>query len=181
MSGAPALHLRVARSVRPRPLSVLGVSEERVWRSARPRLRVARRKGSYIRRPAVIGAVIQLGNFFDLLDVRFTRELSLQAARLVKNSTFRAAASLTTKPPAPATSTGSAATASASSSTPSFFTLSKFKAASFTPSAASFSVFQEGEPAFRGAGIKLKSHIQIAIRDPRALIGYFRPDPATFN
>lgn len=36
-------------------------------------------------------------------------------------------------------------------------------------------VFQEGEPAFRGAGIKLKSHIQIAVRDPRAIIGYFRP------
>ena len=38
-------------------------------------------------------------------------------------------------------------------------------------------VFQEGEPAFRGAGIKLKSHIQIAVRDPRAIIGYFRPEP----
>ena len=38
-------------------------------------------------------------------------------------------------------------------------------------------VFQEGETAFTGAGIKLKSHIQIAVRDPRAVIGYFRPDP----
>ena len=42
-------------------------------------------------------------------------------------------------------------------------------------------VFQEGEPAFNGAGIKLKSHIQIAVRDPRALIGYFRPDEKNFN
>ena len=36
-------------------------------------------------------------------------------------------------------------------------------------------VFQGGEPAFTGAGIKLKSHIQIAVRDARAIIGYFRP------
>ena len=42
-------------------------------------------------------------------------------------------------------------------------------------------VFQEGEPAFNGAGIKLKSHIQIAVRDPRALIGYFRPEEMNFN
>ena len=37
-------------------------------------------------------------------------------------------------------------------------------------------VFQEGAPAFSGAGIKLKSHIQVAVRDPRAIIGYFRPE-----
>ena len=42
-------------------------------------------------------------------------------------------------------------------------------------------VFQEGEPAFNGAGIKLKSHIKIAVRDPRALIGCFRPDEKNFN
>ena len=37
-------------------------------------------------------------------------------------------------------------------------------------------VFQEGEPAFDGAGVKLKSHIQVAVRDPRAIVGYFRPE-----
>ena len=37
-------------------------------------------------------------------------------------------------------------------------------------------VFQEGETAFTGAGIKLKSHIQIAVRDSRAIIGCFRPE-----
>lgn len=39
-------------------------------------------------------------------------------------------------------------------------------------------VFQEGDPAFDGAGVKLKSHIQIAVRDPRAIIGYFNPELA---
>ena len=37
-------------------------------------------------------------------------------------------------------------------------------------------VFQEGEPAFDRAGVKLKSHIQVAVRNPRAVIGYFRPE-----
>jgi hypothetical protein len=37
-------------------------------------------------------------------------------------------------------------------------------------------VFQEGAPAFSGAGIKLKSHIQIAVRTPTAIIGYFQPE-----
>lgn len=37
-------------------------------------------------------------------------------------------------------------------------------------------VFQEGEPIFKGAGLKLKSHIQIAVRNPAAIIGYFKPE-----
>lgn len=36
-------------------------------------------------------------------------------------------------------------------------------------------VFQEGDTVFKGAGIKRKSHIQIAVRDPHAILGYFRP------
>jgi hypothetical protein len=37
------------------------------------------------------------------------------------------------------------------------------------------SVFQEGTAAFDGAGIKMKSHIQIAVRHPQAILGYFNP------
>lgn len=36
-------------------------------------------------------------------------------------------------------------------------------------------VFQEGAAVFKGSGMKLKSHIQIAVRDPEAIIGYFLP------
>ena len=43
----------------------------------------ALRKGSRIKTPAVLGAVIQLGNCFDLLDVRYTRELARSAARMI--------------------------------------------------------------------------------------------------
>lgn len=37
-------------------------------------------------------------------------------------------------------------------------------------------VFQEGATVFKGAGIKLKSHIQIAVRDPKAIIVYLYPE-----
>jgi hypothetical protein len=36
-------------------------------------------------------------------------------------------------------------------------------------------VFTEGGPAFEGAGIQLKSHIQICVRNPNSIIGFFLP------
>ena len=138
----------------------------------------ARRKGSTIKRPAVIGAVIQLGNCFDLLDVRFTRELSLHAADLEKEFL----ASDRSLPRNETAGTGD------------FDWLRRhrdcFVLNSVIPEMEELhectfhsvrGVFQEGEPAFSGAGIKLKSHIQIAVRDPRALIGYFRPEEMHFT
>lgn len=37
-------------------------------------------------------------------------------------------------------------------------------------------VFSEGIPVYEGSKINLKSHIQIAVRNPSAIIGYFKPD-----
>lgn len=36
-------------------------------------------------------------------------------------------------------------------------------------------LFQEGDPAFPGSGIRKKSHIQIAVRHPSCILGYFLP------
>lgn len=36
-------------------------------------------------------------------------------------------------------------------------------------------VFQEGTDVFPGSGIKLRSHIQIAVRDTSCIVGYFLP------
>ena len=36
-------------------------------------------------------------------------------------------------------------------------------------------VFEEGEDAFPGACIKTKTHIQLAVRDPRCVLGHFLP------
>ncbi len=39
-------------------------------------------------------------------------------------------------------------------------------------------VFLEGGPAFPGSKIAMKSHIQIAVRDSKCILEFFRPDPA---
>lgn len=36
-------------------------------------------------------------------------------------------------------------------------------------------VFVEGGPAYPGSGIQTKTHVQIAVRDPAVILGYFRP------
>lgn len=36
-------------------------------------------------------------------------------------------------------------------------------------------VFPEGDPAFPGSYIQEKSHIQIAVRNPDCILGYFIP------
>jgi len=38
--------------------------------------------------------------------------------------------------------------------------------------------FLEGEPAYPGSGIYRESHIQIAVRDKRCILGVFRPNPS---
>jgi len=35
-------------------------------------------------------------------------------------------------------------------------------------------VFEEGTPVFPGAGFKEKTHIQVAVRNPKCIIGYFQ-------
>lgn len=37
-------------------------------------------------------------------------------------------------------------------------------------------VYAEGQPAFPGSKIMEKSHIQIAVRNPDHILGYFRPN-----
>jgi hypothetical protein len=36
-------------------------------------------------------------------------------------------------------------------------------------------MFSEGQPAFDGSFIRAKSHLQIAVRDRSAILGYFKP------
>jgi hypothetical protein len=36
-------------------------------------------------------------------------------------------------------------------------------------------MFREGEPAYPGAGFWEKTHVQIAVRNPNSVIGFFRP------
>ena len=138
----------------------------------------SRRKGSKIKRPSVIGAVIQLGNCFDLLDVRFTKELSLHATDIAQ-------ALQAEDRDLPHNETIGKGDFDWLRRHRDCFVLNaaipRLEAVFDCTFHSVRGVFQEGEPAFIGAGIKLKSHIQIAVRDPRALIGYFRPEEMNFN
>jgi len=133
----------------------------------------AKRKASQIRKPAVLGAVIQLGNCFDLLDIRFTTLLG-QYAAVLEEVLGDAGKSL---PENQRLAGGD------------FdwlkrhrdcfvlnYTIPLFESRDAARIQTVRGVFQEGAPAFSGAGIKLKSHIQVAVRDPHAIIGYFRPE-----
>jgi hypothetical protein len=42
-------------------------------------------------------------------------------------------------------------------------------------------VFLEGKPAFPGSKIALKSHIQIAVKDPACIVGIFEPKPSEYR
>ena len=135
----------------------------------------SKRKGSHIKHPAVLGAVIQLGNCFDLLDVQFTEMLS-KSARDLELALAAEGVSL------PENQTVGLQDFDWLRRERDCFVINQsvpaIEATLGSPFHSVRGVFQEGEPAFNGAGIKLKSHIQIAVRDPRAIIGYFRPESA---
>ncbi len=38
-----------------------------------------------------------------------------------------------------------------------------------------YGVFEEGESLFPGSALKEKTHVQLAVRNPQTLLGYFRP------
>jgi hypothetical protein len=42
-----------------------------------------------------------------------------------------------------------------------------------------YGVFEEGELVYPGAGFRDKTHVQIAIRNPEMILGYFRVDGMT--
>lgn len=132
----------------------------------------AKRKNSHIKKPAVLGAVIQLSDCFDLLDIGYTRLLS-QSARLLIQQLHTQALSL---PDNQNTGTGDFDWLRRERDC---FVLNTVIPEIEQEKGVIFQsvrgVFQEGDQAFDGAGIKMKSHIQIAVRDPRAILGYFSP------
>jgi hypothetical protein len=118
--------------------------------------------------PAVIGALIQLGRCFDLLDTRFTDDLA-QAFRQFHASMHGA------KIPLPKNE----------GKTPDrllrrldcavlnwyFDQAAQIHQAYDTVRAG----FVEGGPAYPGAGLMAQTHIQLAVRNPACIIGVFRP------
>lgn len=124
------------------------------------------RRGA-IEKPAVVGALIQLGNCFDLLDTHYTRILG-PAYRELKGVMEETGGTV------PENRGGDDLLRRERDCMVLNWALERLK----RDGRAFHTVrgmFPEGDQAFEGSGIRLKSHIQIAVRDPACIIGCFRP------
>ncbi len=120
-----------------------------------------RRHPKRLKKPAVIGAVIQLGNCFDLLDTRSTAVLA---------STYELYQSQ--QPSLLPSNKGPLHRLDCDMLNFVIPMMEKFDGSAIQ---AVRGVFQEGAPAFPGSEIRQKSHIQVAVRDSACVLGYFRP------
>jgi hypothetical protein len=125
-----------------------------------------------LKNPSVVGALFYLGNCFDLLDVRYTRLLG--AAYLEFLDTLEASGKklprnspLTPEDPDFLLRRGDCAVIN--------WTVDRLEEAAGDSFQTVRGVFQEGEPAFPDSYIRQKSHIQVAVRDPSCIVGYFLP------
>lgn len=134
---------------------------------------LAQRRPQQIKEPAVLGAIIHLGVCFDLLDVRFTDQLaSLYPAF---DQTLRLAGQ-----PVPQNEPAHGSDRD--------LVRRKLDCAMLNWAIPEIEkgmdhrfqtvrgVFQEGVPAYAGSGIMRKSHLQVVVRDPACILGYFRPE-----
>jgi hypothetical protein len=113
-------------------------------------------------KPAVIGAPIQLGNCFDLMDVRHTQELALG---------YKALAALGMPLPKNCGADGKARFLDCAVVN---YTLQVAQKAN-RPYDSVRAAFIEGKPVYPGGEIYEQSHIQICVRNPACIIGVFRP------
>lgn len=124
--------------------------------------------------PMVLGAYINLGRCFDLTDIEHTEQLTAAFERL--SAAFDA--------------TGTELPENKAASGDDHDLLLRYRDCAVLnwymkrldkKSGNSYAyqtvrgVFQEGNEAFDGSKIMKKSHIQIAVRDPACIIGYFLP------
>jgi hypothetical protein len=123
-----------------------------------------------IKKPAVVGALIHLGNCFDLLDTRHTSILP-EAFQQFQSSLEAEGKTL------PVNSGGPDKLKRERDCALLRWLFKQFENQS-QPFDSVRGVFAEGSAAFEGSAIQLKSHIQIAVRNPSCILGYFRP-PST--
>ncbi len=136
---------------------------DRAWRFAREQ----QRRGQ-VRRPAVVGAVLQLGRCLDLMDTRFTEQLASAFPDFEEGYTRKGVPMPVNRGRTPDQKLRYLDCA----------VMNWFLASCAERGEPYDSVrggFTEGEPAYAGAGIHRESHIQLSIRNPACIIGVFRP------
>src|SRR5438552_3064246 len=135
----------------------------------------AKLSGAKIKEPSVLGARINLGECVDLLDTsntgllgkwykEFRRTARQKRSRMPENRD------------APGSRRGDKVLRFLDRAVVDF-TVSHVAEAEGIIYQTVRGVFLEGEPAFPGSKIARKSHIQIAVRDPACILGFFRLDP----
>jgi hypothetical protein len=125
--------------------------------------------GSKVKTPAVLGAYINLGRCFDLLDTANTsflagmfEEFKRQGLSLPRNEASHKNDIDHTKRLLDCAVVN--------------FTVEAIEKTEAIKYQTVRCIFSEGVPAFAGSLIMAKSHIQIAVRDRSAIVGYFRPN-----
>lgn len=121
-----------------------------------------------VRDPAVVGALIQLGNCFDLMDTRYTSELG-RAYELFKRAKRRSGKQL----PKNEGVTPDKKLRRRDCAVLNFYLQMLADDGDNYDSVRCG--FVEGKPAFPGSGIRQESHTQISIRNPACILGVFRP------
>jgi hypothetical protein len=127
----------------------------------------SRKRKSQIKRPAVLGAVIDLGNCLNLIDVEFIEVVRKAHSRLtaIAKDAGQALPRNTGK------NFGARRLDSAV-----FEALHQFRIDERLPAFETVrAFFVEGEPLYPDAGIRRLDHIQVCVRDPKQILGYFLP------
>ena len=122
-----------------------------------------------VKNPTIVGAIVQLGNCFDLMDTKFTDELPRAFAMLKK--LHRAVGT-----PLP-TNRGKTRDKELRllDCAVLIFYLQHVKDDQGVSYDTVRCGFVEGPPAFRGSRIRHQSHVQLAVRSPACIVGVFRP------
>ncbi len=124
-----------------------------------------------IKKPAVLGAYLQLGNCFDLLDTLNTKllgELFPRYWRICEESGIR----LPENRAARGENSGDLVLRYLDCAVVNWC-LDFLERETHQHHHTVRCVFTEGEPAFAGSKIMVRSHIQIVVRDVSAIVGYF--------
>jgi hypothetical protein len=139
----------------------------------------ARLGGAKVRNPSVLAARIDLGVCLDLLDTANTRLLGKWFAsfrRFVRQKGVR----LPQNRDAAGSRRGDKVLRYRDCAVIDYTLRSLAQAEGITYQTVR-GVFPEGKPAFPGSKIALKSHIQIAVKDPACIVGIFGPMPSEYR
>jgi len=149
---------------------------QRAYEWALERARLSKAK---VNKPAVLGAKINLGVCLDLLDTANTRLLGnryFQFRRFMRQNGIP----MTQNRAAPGTRRADKVLRFRDCAVIDFM-LSRMAEIERIKFQTVRGIFLEGQPAFPGSKIALKSHIQIAVTDPACLLTFFRPNPADYQ